>query len=225
MTTASPLTSVTSSSSASASGASPAAAATSASATYNTFLTLLTTQLQNQDPLNPTNTDTFTSEMIQLSGVEQELAINNTLSTISTNLSSITASSGLGYIGKQVSAGGDTSPMQNGTAQWSYSLGSAAANVKLTVADASGNTVYSTSGDNGPGTHSFSWNGTNSSGGVSTSGDYTLSVTATDATGAPVTTSTDLVGTVTGVDTSSGSTLLQLGDINVPLANVTTLTN
>jgi flagellar basal-body rod modification protein FlgD len=202
-----------------------ATATSSASAAYNTFLTLLTTQLQNQDPLNPTNTDTFTSEMIQLSGVEQQLATNNTLATISTNLSSITASSGLGYIGKTVTASGDTAPMQSGKADWTYDLGSAAANVTLAVKDSDGNTVYTTTGDPSSGSHSFSWDGTNSSGTTSTSGDYTLAVTATDASGNAVTTTTNLIGTVTGVDTSSGSTELQLGDINVPLTNVTTLTN
>jgi flagellar basal-body rod modification protein FlgD len=215
----------TSSTGTSSSGASVAAATSSASAAYNTFLTLLTTQLRSQDPLNPTNTDTFTSEMIQLSGVEQQLATNNTLATISTNLNSITASSGLGYIGKTVTATGDTTPMQSGKAQWTYDLSSNAQKVTLDVQDSSGATVYTTSGATTSGSHSFSWDGTNTTGSASTSGDYTLKVTATDSSGATVTTTTNLVGTVTGVDTSSGTTELQLGDVDVPLANVTTLNN
>jgi len=200
--------------------ATTSAASASASASYNTFLTLLTTQLKNQDPLNPTNTDTFTSEMIQLSGVEQELAI---LSTISSNLNSMTTSNGLGYIGKTVSATGSTSPMQGGTAQWSYTLNAAASNVKLSVEDSSGETVYSTTGDATSGTHNFSWNGQTSGGGTLTSGDYKLNVTATDSTGKTVTTTTDLIGKVTGVDSTSGTTNLKIGDIDVPLANVSTI--
>jgi flagellar basal-body rod modification protein FlgD len=188
-------------------------------------MSLLTTQLQHQDPLNPTNTDTFTSEMIQLSGVEQELNINNTLGTISTNLSSITASNGLGYIGKTVQASGDESPMQSGTAQWSYSLASSAKNVELTVEDSSGNTLYTATGDNAAGSHTFTWNGINTGGSTSTTGDYILKVSATDSTDSPIDVTTSLVGTVTGVDTSSGTTKLQLGDIEVPLSDVTTLTN
>lgn len=223
MTTVGSTTSTTQNSSSNA--ASNAAAASSASASYNTFLTLLTTQLQHQDPLNPTNTDTFTSEMIQLSGVEQELAINNTLSTISTNLNTLTASNGLGYIGKTVTASGSTVPMQNGQAQWSYDVSSAAANVKLSVVDSDGNTVYTTTGDGDAGTHSFTWNGQTTSGNSVSSGDFTLKVSATDSTGADITTTTDLIGTVTGVDTSSGTTTLKIGDIDVPVANVTSLTN
>ncbi len=209
--------------SSSSSASSSSAAASSASASYSTFITLLTTQLQHQDPLNPTNTDTFTSEMIQLSGVEQELAINNTLGTISSNLSSITTTNGLGYIGKTVTATGDTSPMQDGVAKWSYDLDSTAKNVTLTVEDSSGNTVYSTTGENAAGTHSFTWDGTNTGGTSSTSGDFILKVTATDGTGDAINTTTSLIGKVTGVDTSSGVTALQLGDIEIPLSDVSSL--
>ncbi len=147
--------------------------ATSASAAYDTFLTLLTTQLQNQDPMNPTDTSTFTSEMIQLSGVEQDLNINNTLDTMSSDLSSISASNGLGYIGKSVTATGSTTTLQSGTANWDYDLSSTATNVTLNVQDSSGNTVYSTSGSPTAGEHSFSWNGNTSAGTAVPAGDYT----------------------------------------------------
>jgi flagellar basal-body rod modification protein FlgD len=40
---------------------------------FQSFLTLLTTQLQNQDPLNPTDTNQFTQQITQMSGVEQQL--------------------------------------------------------------------------------------------------------------------------------------------------------
>jgi flagellar basal-body rod modification protein FlgD len=220
-----PFTSLTTAASTSSTANSVATAATNASNTYNTFLTLLTTQLQNQDPMNPTDTDTFTSEMIQLSGVEQELQANQTLSSISTDLTSITAANGLGYIGKTVTASGSTTPLQSGSAGWTYTLNQTAANVALTVQNASGNTVYSTSGDASSGQHSFTWNGQDSNGNTVPSGDYTLTVTATDSSGAPVTTTTDLVGTVTGVDTSNGQTQLLIGDITVPISNVTTLSN
>jgi flagellar basal-body rod modification protein FlgD len=198
-------------------------ASTQVTTAYNTFITLLTAQLQHQDPLNPTNTDTFTQELIQLSGVEQQLTTNQTLSSMNTDLSTITQANGLGYVGKTVTASGATSPLQNGSAQWDYTLNSAAQNVTLNVKDSNGNTVYSTSGDTTSGQHSFSWNGTNSGGTTVTSGDYTLSVTATDSTGAAVSTTTTMVGQVTGVDTSGGTTQLQLGDIQVPIGNVTAI--
>jgi len=190
---------------------------------YNTFITLLTSQLQHQDPLNPTNTDTFTQELIQLSGVEQQLTTNSTLSSMNNDLSTITQANGLGYVGKTITASGSTAPLQNGSANWDYTLDSAAKNVTLTVKDSSGNTVYSTTGNTSSGQHSFNWNGTTSSGSTQTSGDFTLSVAATDSSGNAITTTTSMTGQVTGVDTSTGSTQLQVGDIEVPISNVTSI--
>jgi len=207
-------------------GASSSSSSTSSSqvtTAYNTFITLLTTQLQHQDPLNPTNTDTFTQELIQLSGVEQQLTTNSTLSSINTDLGSITQANGLGYVGKTVTASGETSPLQGGKAQWDYTLNSAAQTVTLNVKDSSGNTVYSTTGNPASGQHSFSWNGTTTSGSTVSSGDFTLSVTAADASGAAVAFTTSMVGQVTGVDTSSGTAQLQVGDIEVPIGNVTSI--
>jgi flagellar basal-body rod modification protein FlgD len=127
---------------------------------------------------------------------------------------------GLGYVGKTVTASGATTPLQSGQAQWGYSLTSNAANVSLDVKDASGNTVFTASGDTTAGQHNFSWNGTTSSGTTETSGDYTLQVTATDAGGNAVTTTTSLTGQVTGVDSTGTTTQLLVGDIKVPVTSV-----
>src|SRR3546814_18878242 len=47
--------------------------------TFDTFLTLLTTQLQHQDPLNPMDTNEFTSQLVELPGVEQAISKNQKL--------------------------------------------------------------------------------------------------------------------------------------------------
>jgi flagellar basal-body rod modification protein FlgD len=218
-------TTLSSQAASSASSGTGGAAASSADKAYNTFLLMLTTQLQHQDPLNPTNTDQFTSEMIQLSSLEQQLATNNQLTSMASNLSSITAANGLGYIGKKIETTGDTTPLQNGTANWNYTLDQNASNVSLKVVDSKGSTVWSGSGDGAAGSHAFSWNGVDNAGNTHTTGDYTLKVVATDTSGNAVTSTTSFTGTVTGIDTSGGNTQLQVGDITVPLANVTTLTN
>ena len=43
---------------------------------FQTFLTLLTTQLQNQNPLDPLDTNQFTQQLVQFAGVEQQLKSN-----------------------------------------------------------------------------------------------------------------------------------------------------
>ena len=57
---------------AAASGASTSSpnALTSLSTNFNSFLHLLLTQLQNQDPTTPMDTNQFTSELVQFSSVE-----------------------------------------------------------------------------------------------------------------------------------------------------------
>ena len=44
---------------------------------FQTFLTLLTTQLKNQDPLSPLDTNQFTAQLVQFAQVEQQLKTND----------------------------------------------------------------------------------------------------------------------------------------------------
>ena len=169
--------------------------ATSSSATaYNTFLTLLTTELKNQNPLDPTDTSEFTSELISLSGIEQQQQTNATLSSVLSSLNTMSISNGIAYIGKTVEASGDTTPLQSGSANWNYTLSDSAASVQLQVTDSSGTVVATSAGDATSGKHSYSWNGAGSDGTTYSSGDYTLKVTALDSSGKAVATSTTALG-------------------------------
>jgi flagellar basal-body rod modification protein FlgD len=53
------------------------------------FLQLLMTQLTNQNPLDPTDPTEFTSQLATYSGLEQQINMNTTLSTMSDNMSSL----------------------------------------------------------------------------------------------------------------------------------------
>lgn len=207
-------------SSTSTTSSSSSSAATTA---YNTFLTLLTTQLENQDPLNATDPNQFTSELIAVTSLQGQDVTNEDLSTIVSNMSSITMANGVGYIGKTIEATTSTAPLQSGTASWSYDLASTASSVTLTVADANGNTVYTTTGDTASGDHSFAWDGTETDGSTASSGAFTLTVTATDSAGATVGSTISASGTVTGVDSSDGTTELDMGGVQVPIDDVTSV--
>ena len=61
----------------------------------DTFLTLLTTQLQNQDPLEPLDTEQFTQQLVQFAGVEQSIQTNSNLETLIALQSSSDRSSAL----------------------------------------------------------------------------------------------------------------------------------
>jgi flagellar basal-body rod modification protein FlgD len=72
----SPTTSSTANPIASDPGASTAAAPTDPLANESTFLTLLVSQLQNQDPLNPVDSNQFVSQLTAYSQLEQLIGIH-----------------------------------------------------------------------------------------------------------------------------------------------------
>lgn len=221
MTSVSSSTSSSSSSSTNSSTGS-STSSTTASSVYNEFLLMLTTQLKNQDPLNPTDTTAFTQEMIGLASLEQQVDTNTALSTVNSSLDTITSTNGVAYIGKTVVATGDTEQVSSGgTGTWHYDLASTAKSTSLSITNSSGTTVWTGSGDTTSGEHTLSWNGEDSSGSALATGDYTLTVNALDSSGNTVTTTTSIIGAVTGVDSSSGSTVLTLGDVSVALSKVT----
>src|SRR3569833_1162296 len=68
----------------------------------NTFLQLLTTQLKNQDPLSPMDTNAFTQQLVEMNGVQQQLETNSLLQSLVNQSSG--AGPALGLIGKSVMA-------------------------------------------------------------------------------------------------------------------------
>jgi len=212
---------------------SSSSSATSATDSYQTFLTLLMKQLEVQDPTNPVDTTTFTTQLVQLSGLEQQMSINDKLDELNSTVSDLssTLSSSLGsgsgavnYYGKSVEAEGSTTPLQDGEATWEYDLDSAASSVKLTITDSNGNTVYSdVSSSTAAGTHEVTWDGVGTNGKSYSSGTYTLSVTALDANGKAIDTTTRFKGTVTAVDSSSGTAVLNVGGVSLSADKVLTV--
>ena len=49
---------------------------------FTTFLQLLTTQLKNQNPLDPLDTNQFTQQLVQFAQVEQQMKSNDQLSSL-----------------------------------------------------------------------------------------------------------------------------------------------
>jgi flagellar basal-body rod modification protein FlgD len=191
---------------------------------YNTFLKLLTTQLKNQDPLSPMDTNNFTQQLVMMNGVQQQLQSNALLQTL------VNQGSGSGpavnLIGKQVTVASDTATMANGTIPWSYNLGSDAAAATLNVLDSAGKVVWSQAAPSlTKGEHAFTWDGTTLTGGKVTAGDYSLNVTANDASLKTVASGVTIQGVVTGVQSSSTGTQLNLGKTVVDYTKITKVQN
>ena len=188
---------------------------------FSTFLSLLTTQLKNQDPTAPLDSNQFTAQLVQMSGVEQQLNTNSLLQKVVNNTSG-GVTTAVGLIGKQVKATSDTANLTNGQAQWTYNLPSAAADLKVQVVDAKGNVVSAAAPtDLTAGDHAFTWNGKDLSGAqLPNGGTYTLKVTATDPTGAALATTNYVQGVVTGVTQSNGSSLITVNGGSVDVSKV-----
>ncbi len=195
---------------------------------YTTFLTLLTTQLKNQDPTSPLDTNQFTQQLVQMTGVQQQLLSNELLQTlVNQSGGSGGVSQAVGLIGKSVRATGDTAVLGGGQAGWSYDLPSDATAATLTVSNAAGHTVWSgPASDLGKGRHDFTWNGKDSTGAQqSDGGAYKLTVSATGSSGAALDTSTEVRGVVGSVETVNGTAVLNIGKSQVPFTNVVSVEN
>ena len=191
---------------------------------YNSFLQLLTTQLQNQDPLSPMDTNTFTQQLVEMNGVQQQLLTNQLLQTLVSQSSG--AANAVSLIGKTVQATSSSATLNNGSATWQYNLASNAASATMQVMDSTNTVVYSAPApDLTSGQHAFTWNGQTTSGGTATSGTYTLNVVANDSNLQTVTSTISVQGTVTGVQNVGGVTELNLGATTVPYSSLTQVTN
>ena len=191
---------------------------------YTTFLSLLTTQLKNQDPTSPLDTNAFTQQLVSMTGVQQQLLTNQLLQQL---VSGSTGGQGVagavGMIGKTVTAASSEATLSGGAADWRYSLAAPAGTATASIVDALGRTVWSgPAGELGAGEHAFQWDGKSSSGAQQADGGrYTLKIAAADAGGGTVASTVAVRGQVTGVTQADGATMLNLGAGRVPLSQVT----
>jgi len=189
---------------------------------FDTFLSILTTQLKNQNPLDPMDTNQFTQQLVQFTGVEQQLKTNEFLETLMLSGQNTAKSDAVSYIGKEVTSSGKTGELSGANpAFWAYSAAGNAANATITIKDSKGQTVYNQTGPlpSGPGT--FRWDGKGSDGNVKPNGVYTIDIQGTDANGQVVKINTASIGVVTAVDFTGDVPMLTIGTRKVAITDVT----
>lgn len=215
---------VTSSTAATPSAAAPAAttsATTGFGENFDSFLKLLTTQLQNQDPLSPLDTNQFTQQLVSFSQVEQAINTNTKLAALVSMQSANQLVSALPVVGKTIEFSGDTTALTTGSpARFSYTLGDAANGTVLTVLDKNNTVVWRGAGETGSGRHDFVWDGTGLDGASVPAGDYKLAVTATRADKSAVSVTQTAFGTVGSIQSQNNSTVLAVGDLTVPMSKL-----
>ncbi len=177
---------------------------------FQSFLLLLTTQLQNQNPLDPLDTNQFTQQLVQFAQVEQQLKSNQQLETLVALQKSAQTTQALSFAGATVAVDGATAKLANGQASWQFAV-SKPATATVTITNASGQTVYSGAYTVQPGAQSFMWDGYGTNGTKWPDGAYTISITAVDASKQAVAVSTEVEGVVDSVDLTKTPPVLSIG--------------
>jgi flagellar basal-body rod modification protein FlgD len=201
------------------SGASATSATTSATTksttgiadNFQTFLNLLTTQLKNQNPLDPLDTNQFTQQLVQFAGVEQQLKSNDALASLVKLQTTAQSTQALNFVGATAVVDGAKAPLQDGVAKWTLAA-EKPASAQVSILSSTGQTVYSgkytiTAGSG----QVFGWDGKGNDGTQWPDGDYTLSITAVDAAGQNVAISTQIQGVIDSADLTQTPPLLSIG--------------
>jgi flagellar basal-body rod modification protein FlgD len=195
------------------------AALNSLSGNFSDFLSLLMTQLQNQDPTSPLDSNQFTSELVQFSSVEQQINTNSDLTQLIqlTQASQVEQSSAM--LGKQVTVNSSQLSLQNGSASVNFNT-TAAEPIAISVTNASGAQVASATMTSKAGSNTWTWNGKTGNGSTEPDGAYTVSVMTLGSNGTTTSVPFTVTGTATSVTNNSGTVDLQMGGLTLPFSNV-----
>ena len=186
---------------------------------FTDFLNMLMTQLQNQDPTSPMDTNQFTSELVQFTSVEQQINTNNSLTRLIQYTQDGKMLQSAQMVGKQVAVTSGQLALQKGTAGLDYTATSTGP-VAITVTDAAGNVLDQQTVQARQGQNSWSWNGQTGNGTQLPDGAYSVSVTQGGAS-LPF----SVVGTASGVGNSGSGLMLQMGALSVPFSSLVSVLN
>jgi flagellar basal-body rod modification protein FlgD len=225
MTVVSGTTPQTSSSGGNSAAATNAMANQQIAGNFQSFLQLLTTQLQNQNPLSPLDTNQFTQQLVEFAGVQQQINTNDSLATLVSLQQTTQASQALEFVGKTAVVKGDTTSLTNSKAAWGLNIPTAST-VTINITNSTGATVYTSSTTANAGNNqTFTWNGLGTDGTQQPDGTYKLTATAKDSSGNSVGVSTEIQGVVSSVDLTQSPPLLSIGGQTFTVNQVQAIVN
>ncbi len=214
-----------SSKSGSSAAASSALASSQIAGNFQSFLMLLTTQLQNQNPLSPLDTNQFTQQLVEFAGVQQQLNTNDSLATLVSLQQTAQSTQALGFVGKTAVVNGSSATVTNSTATWQLSVPNAST-VTVNITNSSGQTVFTgnyaaAAGNNQP----FTWNGQGNDGTQWPDGSYKLTATGKDSAGNTVAIATQVEGVVNSVDLTQSPPLLSINGQTYTVNQIQSIVN
>lgn len=187
------------------------------------FLGLLMTQLKNQDPTSPLDTNQFTSQLVQFASVEQQVNQNSSLTKLIelTQGNAVLQSSAM--VGKQVEVTSDRLALQGGRAGLSFDT-AAVQPVRVSVLNEAGIPVREADVASKAGANTWTWDGRDSAGRQMPDGAYRVAVTTAGADGPAQALPFGVLATATGVGRKDSGMQLQLGPLSVNMSAVKSVT-
>ena len=181
------------------------------SANFDTFLTLLTTQLKNQSPTDPLDTNQMTQQLVQFAGVEQQISMNGNLEKMIAlqQTSQLTAAAPL--LGQTVQVAGDHLSVQDGAATLRLPAAGEASRARVVVTSSAGRILHESDVTLGGAAKDWTWNGRDKKGDKVADGSYAVTVTGLDVSGQMAPLSWAAVGKATSLEQQNGSLKLMLG--------------
>jgi flagellar basal-body rod modification protein FlgD len=194
------------------------------------FITLMLAQLQNQDPTSPVDSNTFLTQLAQLSEVQGITSLNTNFSTLSNSLTSNQAMQASSLLGHQVLVSSSTATLAAGaTVTGAVNVPQTTSQVTLSITDSNGNVVNQINlGAQSAGLANFSWNGTMGNGSQAPAGTYTLTAQYAGQVSGGTAATTLVNGTVDSVSMGAGSagmTLNVAGVGSVPFSSLQQISN
>lgn len=182
---------------------------------FNTFLTLLTTQLQNQSPTDPLDTNQMTNQLVQFASVEQQIAMNRNLESLISLQQTAQLTAAAPLIGRRAEVEADQVALQDGSAEIRLPAAGTAQRAEITITDRSGRVLRQQVVALGTEAGGWSWDGRDAAGTRLADGAYGVRVTGRGANGEEVPLSFTVAGTVTGAERQDGGLTLSLGGLSV----------
>ncbi len=187
------------------------------------FMTLLLVQLQNQDPTNPTDTESILTQTSQLASLESSDNTNTALADLATSIQASNDFSSISAIGKTADLGSNaiTFAQEDGSSSFEIYFPSDVASGSVEILDSNGNTIQTLDVETGDaGTFTYKWDGKDKSGKGVDDGIYYVTASYKDTTGEDLTTR---VGTypIESVRFDDGKTYAKIGSGYIPIENIT----
>ncbi len=194
------------------------------------FLTLMLAQLKNQDPTSPVDSNTFLSQLAELSEVQGITSLNTSFSTLSSSLSSSQALQASSLLGHQALVTSPTATVAAGaTVSGAVSVPQTTSDVVLGITNSAGVLVRQIDlGAQPAGIANFTWDGKGSNGSAAPAGTYTLTAQYAGQTKGSTAATTYVAGTVQSVSMGAGSTGMTVnvaGVGSVPFSSVQQISN